>query len=204
MSTNPNDTEKAILRAAEEEFMLKGYGGARTTAIAQKAGVTHAMLHYYYRTKESLFDRVISAKASELLDHVLSLYAVEEDATFADKICHVVEHHFNLLQQNPLLPSFILSELRGNPERLESWFAKMGEAVRNLTPELQREITRAAEEGHICNISVAELLTDILGMNISSVCFADVLCRIYGLSRKEYLVMRLSENVELIRRRLMP
>lgn len=51
MSTMQNDTERAILTAAEQEFMLKGYGGARTTAIAEKAGVTHAMLHYYYRTR---------------------------------------------------------------------------------------------------------------------------------------------------------
>ena len=45
--------ESEILAAAEQEFIAKGYDGARTTSIAQAAGVTHAMLHYYFRTKSS-------------------------------------------------------------------------------------------------------------------------------------------------------
>lgn len=43
--------EQAILEAAEREFIVKGFAGARTTSIAEAAGVTHAMLHYYFRTK---------------------------------------------------------------------------------------------------------------------------------------------------------
>ncbi|MBQ2779515.1 MAG: helix-turn-helix transcriptional regulator, partial [Bacteroidaceae bacterium] len=41
--------EQQILAAAEQEFLTRGYDGARTTSIAQAAGVTHAMLHYYFR-----------------------------------------------------------------------------------------------------------------------------------------------------------
>ena len=41
--------EQAILEAAEREFIAKGFAGARTTSIAEAAGVTHAMLHYYFR-----------------------------------------------------------------------------------------------------------------------------------------------------------
>lgn len=56
------DTEYLILQAAEREFMSKGFAGARTTSIAEAAGVTHAMFHYYFRTKEKLFDRIIAEK----------------------------------------------------------------------------------------------------------------------------------------------
>ena len=42
-------TEEKILKAAEHEFLVKGFAGARTTSIASAAGVTHAMLHYYFR-----------------------------------------------------------------------------------------------------------------------------------------------------------
>ena len=42
--------ESQILEAAEKEFLTKGYNGARTTSIAKEAGVTHAMLHYYFRS----------------------------------------------------------------------------------------------------------------------------------------------------------
>ena len=47
------DTEALILEAAEKEFLEKGYLGAKTTSIAEAAGVTHAMFHYYFRTKDN-------------------------------------------------------------------------------------------------------------------------------------------------------
>ena len=47
------DTESEILKAAEQEFMLKGFDGAKTTSIAHATGVTHAMLHYYFRRRNS-------------------------------------------------------------------------------------------------------------------------------------------------------
>lgn len=46
------NTEQAILKAAEKEFLKKGFSGSKTTEIAKAAGVTHAMLHYYFRTKK--------------------------------------------------------------------------------------------------------------------------------------------------------
>lgn len=61
-----NNTEQLILEAAEQEFFTKGFGGARTAVIAEKAGVTHAMLHYYFRKKEYLFERIV-AKTSRSL-----------------------------------------------------------------------------------------------------------------------------------------
>ncbi|MBP9993130.1 MAG: helix-turn-helix transcriptional regulator, partial [Bacteroidales bacterium] len=57
MQTNNKETE--ILKAAEELFAEKGFIGATTTLIASKAGVTHAMLHYYFRTKEHIFIKVM-------------------------------------------------------------------------------------------------------------------------------------------------
>ena len=204
MSTPHNDTEKRILAAAEQEFMLKGYGGARTTAIAERAGVTHTMLHYYYRTKESLFDKIIEEKANELLGQMMSLCPAEDNRLITDKMCDVVERHFDLLVENPLLPGFVISELRSNPERLNGWFSKISDAVTSLAGPLQQELDRSAARGATCHISVILLLTDIMSLNISSVSFADVLCRMYGIGKEEYLALRRKENVEVIRKRLTP
>ena len=80
---NENDNERLILQAAEEEFMQKGYNGAKTTAIAAKAGVTHAMLHYYYRTKENLFQKVFSAKVQQVVQPFKEL--LENDKSITDR-----------------------------------------------------------------------------------------------------------------------
>ena len=71
-----DNTEQAILQAAETEFLDKGFALAKTTEIAKQAGVTHAMLHYYYRTKEKLFERVFQEKV-DLMAH--SLVATLDD-----------------------------------------------------------------------------------------------------------------------------
>ena len=60
-------TEQAIMDAAEEVFLEKGYNLATTTLIAKKAGVTHAMLHYYFRTKEHIFMKVLEKILRELM-----------------------------------------------------------------------------------------------------------------------------------------
>lgn len=79
--------EQDILIAAEEEFLTKGYDGARTTSIAQKAGVTHAMLHYYFRTKEQLFNRVVEQKFGMVAMTVASVIA-DSSLPIVERIVH--------------------------------------------------------------------------------------------------------------------
>lgn len=55
MKDEKSNRQEAILRAAEAEFLTKGYAGAKTVAIARRAGVTHAMLHYYYGIPRNAF-----------------------------------------------------------------------------------------------------------------------------------------------------
>lgn len=62
MAPKETTTEQLILEAAEAEFLEKGYGKARTTEIARRAGVNHSMLHYYFRTKENLFEVMFQKK----------------------------------------------------------------------------------------------------------------------------------------------
>ena len=58
MAEETLDTAAKILKAAEEEFMEKGYGNAKMMSIAARAGVSHSMLHYYYRSKGKLFQMI--------------------------------------------------------------------------------------------------------------------------------------------------
>ena len=60
-------TQEKILAAAEKEFLEKGYEKAKISAIAKEAGINHAMVHYYYSTKEDLFDIVFKSKIDLLI-----------------------------------------------------------------------------------------------------------------------------------------
>ena len=72
--------EQAILRAAEREFLARGYDGAKTTAIAEAAGVTHALLHYYFRTKEKLYERVVENAISQLENSLVESFSASGQA----------------------------------------------------------------------------------------------------------------------------
>ena len=87
--TSSNSTENAILAAAEREFLTKGFAGARTTSIAEAAGVTHAMFHYYFRTKAKLFDRIIEEKIS-LLKEALFNPVENENASIEETIQTII------------------------------------------------------------------------------------------------------------------
>ena len=57
-----SETEKRILQAATEVFLQKGMGGARMQEIADKAGINKAMLHYYFRSKDRLYEQVFTGQ----------------------------------------------------------------------------------------------------------------------------------------------
>ena len=64
------NTEAAILEAADRLFKENGFKGTTTTMIAGQAGVTHAMLHYYFRTKEQIFIKVLDGYILKMHDEL--------------------------------------------------------------------------------------------------------------------------------------
>ena len=116
--TVKTDTESRILQAAEEEFLLKGLEGARTTAIAERAGVTHAMLHYYFRTKNMLFERIIEEKMRNA-GNIMQAVFVLGDMPLMERVKRGVEQHFDFIAANPNLPRFVIQEIYSHPERHE-------------------------------------------------------------------------------------
>ena len=90
MITSSENTEAQILKAAREVFIAKGLDGARMQEIADHAGINKALLHYYFRTKEKLFEAVFREVASNLfpaMKQVLSAeLGIKEKITFFVKV----------------------------------------------------------------------------------------------------------------------
>ena len=118
--------EQAILEAAEREFIVKGFAGARTTSIAEAAGVTHAMLHYYFRTKEQLFERILDEKMRLMGESVLAAFG-QPGLPLAERLRDGIERHFDFIMANPDMPRFIVNEVFSRPERYETMQARIRE-----------------------------------------------------------------------------
>lgn len=196
--------EHAILIAAEEEFMEKGYDGAKTQSIAKRAGVTHAMLHYYYRTKENLFNKVFEEKVYMLVDSIIYSFK-DKDLPFLIRIQKGIEAHFDFLARNPKLPRFVLNEMISKPERLNIFknkiFSFLGDIVINLEHEMQHEI----KAGNINNITLVDLLLDIASINVFQFAAFPIACIMSKTSYNnidDFLAARRKESVTIIMNRL--
>lgn len=109
-------TEEKIKEAARKVFIKKGYAATRTRDIAEEAGINLALLNYYFRSKEKLFQEVMSEKFQQLFSAILPVIN-NEDLSLEEKVEVLAENYINLLLENQDLPLFVLSEIRVNPER---------------------------------------------------------------------------------------
>ena len=146
--TVKTDTESRILQAAEEEFLLKGLEGARTTAIAERAGVTHAMLHYYFRTKERMFRAVLAPIFETFMPKVQTILA--GDIPFIERLEKILDEYLIIFSENPFLPRFVLSEIQRNPDNLILMIHRFG--IERMLQQLSEILDKEMDTGKIKRI----------------------------------------------------
>ena len=114
-NTKDTSTEDRIKAAARKVFHQKGYAGTRTRDIAEEAGINHAMLNYYFRSKEKLFEIVMMETMAYFFQGVGTILN-DESTSLEEKIERVVANYIDLLLEEPELPTFMFNEVRANPE----------------------------------------------------------------------------------------
>lgn len=194
------DTEALILQAAEREFLEKGYSGAKTTAIAQAAGVTHAMLHYYFRTKEKLFEKIVADKMDKLKRVMFGVIG-NPDLPLRERLKQGVEQHFDFIAENPHLPRFIFNELHEHPERIDQVKNSIASIAAKAITTLQNEIDRKAASGECRPVDARMLMLDIASLNLFPFIAAPLISSSFGNlfeGREEFLEMRKKENVRTV------
>jgi AcrR family transcriptional regulator len=108
-------TQELILEAARKVFIRDGFDGARMQEIANVAGINKALLHYYYKNKESLFNLVFEDAFAAFVPQIHAIFSGNGDAV--EKLCKYVEAHVELLLQKPDLPTFVIHEIHRDPDR---------------------------------------------------------------------------------------
>lgn len=203
--TEPTQTkEQAILAAAEQEFLSKGFDGARTTSIASAAGVTHAMLHYYFRTKEQLFERILDEKLRLMGESVLAAFG-QPNLPLQERLRDAIGSHFDFIARNPDLPRFIVNEVFSRPDRYETMRARIREIADTLMRDMQRELDALAARGEAEPLDVRMLMLDIISLNVFPFIAYPLIEPILGSfsnDRARFFELRKAENVEVITRRL--
>jgi AcrR family transcriptional regulator len=138
---NPDtSTEEKIKEAARTVFMKKGYAATRTRDIAEEAGLNLALLNYYFRSKEKLFELVMMEKMEKLLGGLASI--INDDVTTLEKKLELLAtYYIDMLTQNPDLPIFVLSEIRNNSDHLVEKF-QFGNFIQHSSFFKQLQVNR--------------------------------------------------------------
>lgn len=205
MKESSINKEREILLAAEEEFMNKGYDGTKTTTIAKKANVTHAMLHYYFRTKENLFNKILDAKIELITDAIINPF-LESKEPIVEKILSSIRAHFDFLAANPNLPRFVVNEIVSNEERSRVISKKIERFHDSFGHVIQHELDEKAKAGILHPIKITDLLIDVLSLNVFSFLLLPIMNEVINKnysSLQEFFNQRKDENCEIIKKRLL-
>lgn len=106
-------TESKIKDAACIVFTKKGYSATRTRDIAEAADINLSLLNYYFRSKEKLFQIVMNEKM-ELMFGKLEPIVNEKSSNLETKLNQLIQVYMELLDANPHLPIFIMSEINND------------------------------------------------------------------------------------------
>ena len=155
-----DNTEEKILNAAQTVFIQKGMDGARMQEIADEAHINKALLHYYFRTKEKLFDAIFKKVFSKILPNIMEM--VDSDLPVEKKLELFIENYIDLLMKNPFLPTFILKEMNHNPEFLASIIKGTGIKPQEIFAMFEKEM----DAGKIKRMDPRDLLINILSLSI--------------------------------------
>ena len=203
MSHIQNDNKREeILKAAEKEFMLHGYDGARIVAIAKRACVGHPLLHYHFKTKKDLFKFVVFRKIDLLRQSVMMSWD-ESGKNFLEKLSATIGKHFDFVRENADYLRFQLQEMEQYPEIFTDIRTKAAEEMNQLLEKRQAEIDRAAGRGEIRPIDARLLFEDIISLNLLILTTGPIVQLLNPTECDEqFYERRKSENILLVTHRL--
>ncbi|WP_250255357.1 TetR/AcrR family transcriptional regulator [Chryseobacterium sp. Marseille-Q3244] len=155
-------TEEKIKEAARSVFHQKGFAATRTRDIAEEAGINLALLNYYFRSKQKLFDIIMLETLSGFIHHLTTILN-DGKTSLEKKIELIASNYINFLSGEPGVPLFIMSELRNNPTGL---MGKLPIKDVVLNSEFIKQYQAAVENEEVTEPNPLQFLMNVMGLVI--------------------------------------
>jgi len=192
MTLAGENTENQILIAAREVFITKGFEGARMQEIADQAGINKALLHYYFRSKDKLFEAVFSEVAGNLFPAMRQILIAELGVR--EKITFLVKIYLKGISENPFIPAFVLNTLNTDPGRFLKFIKKA-----EISPRmLQQQIDEEAALGLIRPIKAEHLMVNIIAMCIFPFVARPIIQNVFNMDDPKYNAYLESREAEIV------
>ncbi|MDZ7805586.1 MAG: TetR/AcrR family transcriptional regulator [Gracilimonas sp.] len=160
-TTDQSSTELKIFEAAREIFQAKGLEGARMQEIADKAEINKSMLHYYYRSKAKLFEKVYQLSVIKMIPKITEL--LNEDLPLEQKLRSFADKYMQIIKANPDIPLFVLHEMNKDPNRLQNFM--LGHIGEKVQPFLQ-QIKEERKKGNTVDLPAEQIMVNIMSLMI--------------------------------------
>ncbi|HTA82055.1 MAG TPA: TetR/AcrR family transcriptional regulator [Bacteroidia bacterium] len=151
-------TEQKIITAARKLFTQKGFDAVKTRDIAEEAGINLALLNYYFRSKEKLFE-IIMGESLETFFLGFSNIVNDEKTTYTKKIEQIVSNYIDMLLKSPDTPLFVMNQVRANPKRIEAKKIFMNSYF-------MKQLQAGIKTGEIAPMNVVNLMLNIVSLSI--------------------------------------
>ena len=178
-------TEKRILDAARSVFTQKGFAATRMDDIAKEAGINRALLNYYYRSKDRIFEIIFKERLKEFFSGIAII--IQSEQPVEEKIRALVIHDISTIQQHPDMPLFVIGEINRNPERFVEFVTQTaGIEKEKLIQGFQKQIDREVKEGKLKPINARQLMMNTMSLAIYPSMAKPIIKTMFSLSDAEF------------------
>jgi AcrR family transcriptional regulator len=155
------NTETRILEAAKSVFLKKGQEGARMQEIADYAKINKSLLHYYFRSKNKLFDAVFEYVFKNFSPNIFEVF--NEEIPFREKIVKFVASYIDVVSQNPFIPVFVINEI--NVKRTDKLVRQL-KKIGLRTDVIETQIREETEQGRLAPVNPKHFIVDIIALSV--------------------------------------
>jgi len=182
LSEKDPSTEEKIKEAARKVFHKKGFAGTKTRDIAEEAGVNLALLNYYFRSKEKLFD-LIMGETMQLFFQSMKGLINNEHTSLQEKLQDLANQYIDLLSTQPELPIFILNEIQMNPKGLSE---RMGLQKVVIGSFILQQFKNDLNNKDIPDSALLQMIINIIGMMVFPFIGKPLLKEIFNLTDEQF------------------
>ena len=193
-----DNAEERIRAAAKKLFTEKGFANTTVRNVAEEADVNIALLNYYFRSKEKLFQAIFAESFQEYHQNILNTM-YHEDLPLKERLQKFVHEGTEQLKKNPDLPMFISNECKQNPEAFASSITSKKEQIKNSN--LVRQLEEEANKGNIRQIDPLQfhfLVSSNVVAPFLSYSLVKMVCEVENISLDEFLDRRKEIVVDMI------
>ncbi len=179
--TEREETEQQIFEAAKRVFHREGYAGARMQSIADEAEINKAMLHYYYRSKDKLFQAVFQDAVKNFLPVIRDV--LNADLDLVPKVKKLVETYHRIFREHPHLPKFVIYEMNRHPVRFREFIGRQAEDV---PATFLKQVRAEIRAGSMKSVEPREFLVNTISLCVFPFVARTMIEVIFGMEEEEF------------------